>query len=66
MSAGKREFKVDLRSKPSITLPNGGSEVIPHMPNHDEVMFRAAIANPDWWAKHGAEVNKRFWDRMGQ
>lgn len=37
-----------------------GANVMPHMPNRDEVMPRTVVADPEWWAKNTAKVTERF------
>jgi putative spermidine/putrescine transport system substrate-binding protein len=37
-----------------------GANLMPHMPNREEILPRTVIADPDWWAKHGAEITERF------
>lgn len=39
---------------------NTGVNIMPHMPNREEVMARSIFANPEWWADNGTEVNERF------
>ena len=39
---------------------NTGIDVLPHMPNRDEVMPRSVFANPEWWADNGDEIAERF------
>ncbi len=39
---------------------NTGVDIMPHMPNREEVMARSVFANPEWWADNGAEVAERF------
>ena len=39
---------------------NTGIDILPHMPNRDEVMPRSVFANPEWWADNGDEVAERF------
>jgi putative spermidine/putrescine transport system substrate-binding protein len=45
---------------------NTGVDIMPHMPNRDEVMPRSVFANPEWWADNGAEVAERFTAWMAQ
>ncbi|HEX9771310.1 MAG TPA: extracellular solute-binding protein [Kiloniellales bacterium] len=45
---------------------NTGVNVMPHMPNREEVMARSVFANPDWWADNGAEVAERYTAWMAQ
>lgn len=37
-----------------------GAEVLPHLPDREEVIARTIFADPDWWADKGAEVSERF------
>ena len=37
-----------------------GANVMPHMPDRDEVMPRTVVADPEWWAKNTAKVTERF------
>jgi putative spermidine/putrescine transport system substrate-binding protein len=39
---------------------NTGIDILPHMPNRDEVMPRSVFANPEWWADNGDEIAERF------
>ncbi|MGC6529293.1 MAG: extracellular solute-binding protein, partial [Paracoccaceae bacterium] len=45
---------------------NTGVEVLPHMPNRDEVMGDSIVADPDWWADNGDELQERYAAWMGQ
>lgn len=37
-----------------------GRNIMPHMPNRQELIARSVIADPYWWADNGAEVAERF------
>lgn len=37
-----------------------GVDIMPHMPNRNEVMPRTVVSDPDWWAKNGAKVTERY------
>ena len=37
-----------------------GVDIMPHMPNRDEVMPRSVVSNPDWWARNRAKVSERY------
>ncbi len=39
---------------------NTGVDILPHMPNREEVMARSVFANPEWWADNGDEIAERF------
>ena len=39
---------------------HNGKNIMEHMPNRPEVMPRTIVANPDWWADNGQEVNDRY------
>jgi putative spermidine/putrescine transport system substrate-binding protein len=39
---------------------NTGVNIMPHMPNRDEVLPRSVFADPEWWADNGAEVAERY------
>ncbi len=45
---------------------NTGVNIMPHMPNRDEVMERSVFADPEWWADNGDEVAERFTAWMAQ
>ena len=45
---------------------NTGVDVLPHMPNRDEVMGDSIVADPDWWADNGDELQERYAAWMGQ
>ena len=45
---------------------NTGVDIMPHMPNREEVMDRSVFADPEWWADNGAEVAERFTAWMAQ
>jgi len=45
---------------------HNGKTIMEHMPNRPEVMPRSVVANPDWWADYGEEVNDRYAAWMGQ
>jgi putative spermidine/putrescine transport system substrate-binding protein len=45
---------------------NTGVDIMPHMPNREEVMERSVFADPEWWADNGAEVAERFTAWMAQ
>ena len=45
---------------------NTGVNIMPHMPNRDEVFARSVFADPEWWADNGAEVAERFTAWMAQ
>ena len=40
--------------------------VLEHMPNRDEVMGDSIVADPDWWADNGDELQERYQAWMGQ
>jgi len=44
---------------------HSGAAILPHMPNRAEVMPRTVVSNPNWWAKHGAGIGKRYKAWMG-
>ncbi len=37
-----------------------GVDIMPHMPNRDEVMPRTVVSDPDWWARNGARITERY------
>jgi putative spermidine/putrescine transport system substrate-binding protein len=37
-----------------------GVNVVPHMPNRDEVLPRTVVADPEWWSKNTTKVTERF------
>ena len=39
---------------------NTGINIMPYIPNRDEVMARSVNANPGWWARNGDKIAKRF------
>ncbi len=39
---------------------NTGVDIMPHMPNREEVMERSVFADPEWWADNGAEIAERY------
>ncbi len=39
---------------------HNGKNIMEHMPNRPELMHRTIVANPDWWARHGVEVDERY------
>ena len=39
---------------------NDGTYILKHMPNRAEVADRTIIADPDWWADNGSEINERL------
>ncbi len=43
-----------------------GANIMPHMPNRDEVMPRTTVADPEWWARNSAKVTERFKAWMGR
>lgn len=43
-----------------------GANVMPHMPNRNEVMPRTVVADPLWWATYGGAVTERFSAWMDQ
>lgn len=45
---------------------NTGVDIMPHMPNRDEVLPRSVFADPDWWADNGDAVAERYTAWMGQ
>ena len=45
---------------------NTGVDIMPHMPNRDEVMARSIFADPEWWADNGDEIAERFTAWMSQ
>ena len=45
---------------------NTGVDIMPHMPNREEVMDRSVFADPEWWADNGAEVAERYTAWMAQ
>lgn len=45
---------------------NTGATVLNHMPNRADVTARTIVANPDWWADNGDEVQERYKAWMGQ
>ena len=45
---------------------NTGVDIMPHMPNREEVMERSVFADPEWWADNGAEVAERYTAWMAQ
>ena len=45
---------------------NTGVDIMPHMPNRDEVMDRSVFADPEWWADNGAEIAERYTAWMAQ
>lgn len=45
---------------------NTGVNVLEHMPNRSEVVARTIVANPDWWADNGDEVQERYKAWMAQ
>ena len=44
---------------------HNGANIMPHMPNREEVLARSVIADPFWWADNGAEIAERFTAWMG-
>jgi len=45
---------------------NTGATILEHMPNRAEVNARTIVANPDWWADNGDEVQERYKAWMSQ
>jgi putative spermidine/putrescine transport system substrate-binding protein len=45
---------------------NTGVDIMPHMPNREEVLDRSVFADPEWWADNGAEVAERYTAWMAQ
>ncbi|MFT6696045.1 MAG: putative spermidine/putrescine transport system substrate-binding protein [Paracoccaceae bacterium] len=45
---------------------NTGVNVLEHMPNRAEVVARTIVADPDWWADNGDEVQERYKAWMSQ
>ncbi len=45
---------------------NTGANIMPYMPNRQEVMARTTVGNPDWWASKGDTVVERFLAWMGR
>jgi hypothetical protein len=43
-----------------------GANIMPHMPNRDEVMPWTVVANPEWWARNSVKVTERFKAWMGR
>jgi putative spermidine/putrescine transport system substrate-binding protein len=43
-----------------------GANIMPHMPNRDEVMPRTVVADSGWWAIKSAKVTERFKAWMGR
>jgi len=39
---------------------HNGKNIMEHMPNRPEVMSRTIMANPEWWADFGGEVDERY------
>ncbi len=39
---------------------NTGVTILEHMPNRAEVVDRTIVANPDWWADNGDEIQERY------
>lgn len=39
---------------------HSGQDVLPHLPDRAEVIERSIIADPEWWAKNGERVGKRY------
>ena len=39
---------------------NTGVDIMPHMPNRDEVLPRSVFADPEWWADNGDEIAERY------
>jgi putative spermidine/putrescine transport system substrate-binding protein len=44
---------------------HNGANIMPYIPNRDEVMARSVIADPYWWADNEAEVSERFTAWLG-
>ena len=47
-------------NEPWFNGPDGKVNIMPHMPNREEVMDRSVFADPEWWADNGDEVVERF------
>ncbi len=45
---------------------NTGVDIMPHMPNREEVLDRSVFADPEWWADNGAEIAERYTAWMAQ
>ncbi len=56
----KSAFAIMEAGEPWFNAPDGKKNILEHMPNREEVMPRSVLANPDWWADNGDEVNERF------
>ncbi len=53
-------------NEPWYNGPDGKVNIMPHMPNRDEVMARSVFADPEWWADNGDEIAERFTAWMAQ
>jgi len=45
---------------------NSGVNIMPYMPNREEVLSRSIFADPDWWADYGEELSERYTAWMSQ
>jgi len=45
---------------------HNGENVMPHMPNREEVMPKTIVADPFWWADFGSALTERYTAWMGQ
>ena len=45
---------------------NTGVNILEHMPNRADVMADSIVADPDWWADNGDELQERYQAWMGQ
>ncbi len=43
-----------------------GADVMPHMPNREELLASTILADSDWWAANGDEIAQRFAAWMGR
>jgi putative spermidine/putrescine transport system substrate-binding protein len=56
----KSAFKIIQAGEPWYNAPGGNVNIMPHMPNRDEVMARTVVADPEWWADNGDEIKERY------
>jgi len=56
----KSAIGIIKKGEPWFIKEGGNIDIMPHMPTHPKVLKRAIIADPFWWADHGAEVHERF------
>ncbi len=45
---------------------NSGVNVMPYVPNREEVLARSIFADPDWWTDYGEELSERYTAWMSQ